>query len=133
MTSAAMHDIVGTIRAHVDARLEFTTSELRCVVLAMLEEHHPQLVEMGFMASRVHQEITTTIQSPPGINSSHPEASRIYQQEYRSIHSSTATTHVLKKLVVQLVHQEMQKKEIIFGSKCCAKKLEFTKKNAKIV
>ena len=51
MTSAALHDIVATIRAHVDACLEFTTSELRPVVLAMLEERHPQVLEVGFTAS----------------------------------------------------------------------------------
>ena len=45
MTSAALHDIVATFRAHVDACLEFTTSELHLVVLAMLAERHPQLLE----------------------------------------------------------------------------------------
>ena len=35
VTSAALHDIAATIRAHADACLEFTTSELRLVVLCI--------------------------------------------------------------------------------------------------
>ena len=103
VTSAALHDIVATISAHVDACLEFTTSELRPVVLAMLEERHPQVLEVDFTASigdhpqstkkyqqqsRVHQEISTTIQPSrvhqeskvviqkhPGFTNGIPEAS----------------------------------------------------------
>ena len=50
VTAAALADIVQTIRAHVDACLEFTTSELRPVILAMLEERHPMLLTSGFTA-----------------------------------------------------------------------------------
>ena len=50
VTAAALADMVQTIRAHVDACLEFTTSELRPVILAMLEERHPMLLTSGFFA-----------------------------------------------------------------------------------
>ena len=32
-------------------RLEFTTDEFRCVVLALIEERHPEVVAKGFTAS----------------------------------------------------------------------------------
>ena len=51
MTSAALHYIVATIRAHVETCLEFTTSELHPMVLAMLEEWHPDVWGVGFPAS----------------------------------------------------------------------------------
>ena len=51
MSSAALHDIEATIKAHVDAYLGFTTSGMRSGVLAMLEEPHPQGLHVGFMAS----------------------------------------------------------------------------------
>ena len=62
ITSAPLSDIVQAIQAHVDAHLEFTTSELRAFVLALLEERLPLVVTAGFQAShswlnklRLHQ------------------------------------------------------------------------------
>ena len=36
---------------HTDCHLEFTTVEIRCVVLAMMEECHVDVVANGFTAS----------------------------------------------------------------------------------
>ena len=51
ITTAALSDVVQAIQAHVDAHLEFTTSKLRRVVLALLEERHPMVLTTGFQAS----------------------------------------------------------------------------------
>ena len=51
ITTAALSDLVQAIEAHVDAHLEFTTSELRPVVLALLQERHPMVLTAGFQAS----------------------------------------------------------------------------------
>ena len=37
-------DIVQCVQAQVDSEPEFTTIEIRCVVLAMMEEHHANVV-----------------------------------------------------------------------------------------
>ena len=44
-------DIVQCIQAHVDCHLEFRTVEIRCAVLAMMEERHADVVANGFVAS----------------------------------------------------------------------------------
>ena len=52
ITAAALGDIVQTIRAHGDACLEFTTSKLHPLILAMPEERHSMLLTSGFTASK---------------------------------------------------------------------------------
>ena len=51
VSSPCLSEIVQCIQAHVACRLEFTTIQMRCVILAMIEEQHPDILAKSFTAS----------------------------------------------------------------------------------
>ena len=51
ISGGALQDVVACIDAHLQAKLEFTTEEIRCIVILLLEEKHPHVLARGFTAS----------------------------------------------------------------------------------
>ena len=51
ISSLALQDVVACITSYVEAKLEFTTEEIRCLVVPLLEERHPLVIAGGFTAS----------------------------------------------------------------------------------
>ena len=49
ISGGALQDVVACIDAHVQAKLEFTTEEIRCIVIALLEEKHPHVLARGLV------------------------------------------------------------------------------------
>ena len=51
ISSSALQDVAACITSYVEAKLEFTTEEIRCLVVPLLEERHPLVIAGGFTAS----------------------------------------------------------------------------------
>ena len=51
ISGGALQDVVACIDAHVQAKLEFTGEEIRCIVIPLLKEKHPHVLARGFIAS----------------------------------------------------------------------------------